>query len=179
MKILRYILPTLICSGGLLASVVIAAPTPRAKPSVSYTQALNCQNGHQTHYFDITYFNSEIPTGSTVSVLLGYEHDLNCCRRWWYDPNVILMTQWEQFGWMLRISHEVACGSGPSTLAGIDFYVQIQSPSGEILREPSLTQQGTQGYYRSQVPDMGACSKSIDTETEKSCAVEVQWVNGL
>lgn len=178
MKTVCYLLHAFVLLNAFFAQSVLAAPTPRAKPLVSYTRGATCENGHQTNYFDITYFNSEIPSGSMVSLLLGYEHDVCCQRIGWYSANVILMTQWEQFGWMLRVSSDVACGNYQSTLAGIDFYVQIQAPSGEILREPSLTQQGTQGYYRSQVPDMNTC-KPGDDATETVCPLEVQWVNGL
>lgn len=182
MKTGRYYFLALTLSSAILSHTGLAAQTPRIKPSVAYIQSLFCPTGHQTNYFDLTYFNSEIPAGSLVSMQVGFEHDTDCCgfgalRIGWSNPKIVMMKQWEQFGWVVRISQEVACGLNQSTLAGIDFIVQIQSPSGEVVREPSLTQQGNQGYYRAPIPDMRGCAL-VDGELQKTCSTEVQWVSG-
>ena len=176
MKTGRYHLLALTLGCGILSQTVLAAAAPRIKPTVSYTQSLVCPNGHQTNYFDVTYFNSEIPLGSMVSMNVGFEHDTGVERVGWSEPNIIVMKQWEQFGWVLRIGRDVACGINQTTLAGIDFFVQIKAPSGEIVREPSLTQQGNQGYYRAQIPDLHDCTL-VDGESQQTCSTEVQWVN--
>ena len=178
MKLLTYLLFF------LLADVAAAESTVR-KPSVSYSERINCSDGSsRSGSFDLVYFNSEIPLGSTVSVRFGFEGvtKTQCfCNQFttesaWANAATLPMKQWEDFGWMIRINREVACGDFGFIVNGIDFVVEIRHPSGSLLIDPT-DHQGFQGYYRARIPNMSECN-SMGSNSEKTCTTEVEWVNG-
>lgn len=155
----------------------LASNFTRSKPIVAYSERSICPTGVHDSYFDLTYFNSEIPIGSIVSLRFGFEHENSCrCRSTfltaWNETQTIAMKQWEQFGWYTRISSQVACGMNQFLLSGIDFVIEIQSPNGDVLLEPAPTQ----GYYRATKPDFSNCQSAEGIEP-KTCPADVQWVN--
>lgn len=152
-----------------------ANPIPRIKPTVSFSEPVDCPHGMHENYFDFTYFNSEIAPGSQVWLQYGFERG-GVPGTGWYSSRMIEMKQWEQFGWYARVNLGLMpCGCYRSNLSGVDFVVQIKSPDGQIAREPSLDQ-GFQGYYRANTLNIPSCSTAEGGQL-KTCTADVEWVN--
>jgi hypothetical protein len=130
-------------------------------------------------YFDVSYFNSELPRGSKITIHYGFEEvslvsppSQNSSK--WLYRDASDLKQWEEFGWYGRISRQVATRYSQSKISALDFYFEVLLPDGR--RVFSLGDEDSpKAYYRAEVPDMRVC-KDLGHERLKICATSLSVV---
>ena len=155
-----------------------ARPVLSMLPEVRYSEMWCCGDQEdRVGFFDVMYFNSVIPYGSVVTLHYGFERDdyapLKSQRPIsWFEPATVQLTQWGEFDWFVRVTHEIERHETPFRLVGFDFWFEIKTPSGEIIIERGAS--SANGYMLAKIPEMDQCQ---DLETDVSRRVCLSTVS--
>ena len=147
-----------------------------ARPVVHYSDFwAGDNNATLTGLFDVTYFNAVVPFGSRITIHYGFEISTYdpYLRQYvptslWAEAASMSLKQWEEYGWFNRLPRIIMKKRSWTATTGFDFFLEIQTPSGEIFYNRGGPNEGN--YYRARVPDMATCT-DIGHEFLKICAV--------
>ncbi|MCX6119354.1 MAG: hypothetical protein NT027_17585, partial [Proteobacteria bacterium] len=156
----------------------------------SETRRDQCDNS-VSGYFDVFYFNSEIPIGSRVFLQIGYEMGkYSSIQRefqpWynWHEVSFMEMLQWEDFGWYLRLPKSLIQRNRWHRLIGIDLKIEIKPRFSESGTEVDAENTDISGhststnYLKGLLPDMKQCASQslINGQSIRSCPVDLMIV---
>ena len=128
-----------------------------------------------TGFYDVTYFNAVIPYGSKVFLHYGFEE--SCYRSQnpaygvceiWQNSKTVELKQWEEFGWVTRVSQVVYRRGVTRYVTGLDFYLEIRKPDQQTIFVRGGELEGN--YFRAVAPDMSTC-EDLGHDKLKICAV--------
>ncbi|MCX6125590.1 MAG: hypothetical protein NTV34_12725, partial [Proteobacteria bacterium] len=150
-----------------------------ARPVVHYSDVWAGENNATlTGLFDVTYFNAVVPFGSKITIHYGFEVSTYdpYLRRYvptshWNDASSMSLKQWEEYGWVTRLTRIIMKKGSWTATTGLDFYLEIQTPSGEVFCNRGGPDD--RNYYRAGIPNMAICA-DLGHEYLKICAVTLE-----